>query len=150
MLNLSNNYLANRSTGAVVLVSGREVASRVVQSIVQTMAKTMDALLFRQQLQVKKCPLCLARKDRVLYQGRKKGGAMGVSAPPRVPQGLRGRVKGLSECRRSAFQQLDFSKFRREIYPRIPPRRSSKQNPAYGTLYAIQSRTSGRSKSLYF
>ena len=83
---LNNNYSTNRSTGAVVLVSGREVASRVVQSIVQTMAKTMDALLFRQQLQVKKCPLCLARKNRVLHQGRKLGGAMGVSAPPHGPQ----------------------------------------------------------------
>ena len=49
-----NMYSANYSAGAVVLVSGREVAWNVANSIVQTMAKTMDAVLFRQQLQVKK------------------------------------------------------------------------------------------------
>ena len=46
------NRFKNHSTGAVVLVSGREIAWRVAQSIVDTLAKTMDALLFRQQLQV--------------------------------------------------------------------------------------------------
>lgn len=50
----NNIFFINGSTGAVVLVSGREVAPRVVNSIVQTMAKTMDAVLFLQQLQVKK------------------------------------------------------------------------------------------------
>ena len=50
----NNIFFMNRSTGAVVLVNGREVAPRVVHSIVQTMAKTMDAVLFRQQLQVRK------------------------------------------------------------------------------------------------
>ncbi|KAJ7393002.1 hypothetical protein OS493_008250 [Desmophyllum pertusum] len=38
--------------GAVVLISGREVAWSVVHSIVETLAKTMDALLLRQQLQI--------------------------------------------------------------------------------------------------
>lgn len=52
-----NNYYnkpepLNPSTGAVVLASGREIAWRVVQSIVETLAKTMDAMLFSQQLQV--------------------------------------------------------------------------------------------------
>ena len=42
----------NTFAGAVVLVSGREVAWRLVHSIVQTLAKTMDAVLLRQQLQV--------------------------------------------------------------------------------------------------
>lgn len=42
--------------GAVVLVSGREIAWRVVQSIVETMAKTMDAVLFTQQLQIEILP----------------------------------------------------------------------------------------------
>ena len=49
---LCNNYYKNHSTGAVVLASGREIAWRVVQSIVETLAKTMDAVLFNQQLQV--------------------------------------------------------------------------------------------------
>lgn len=47
-----NNYFKNHSTGAVVLASGREIAWRVVQSIVETLAKTTDAVLFSQQLQV--------------------------------------------------------------------------------------------------
>ena len=47
-----NNYFENHSTGAVVLASGREIAWRVAQSIVETLAKTMDAVLFHQQLQV--------------------------------------------------------------------------------------------------
>ncbi|KAL9972637.1 hypothetical protein ACROYT_G018984 [Oculina patagonica] len=42
--------------GAVVLASGREIAWRVASSIVQTMAKTMDAVLFRQQLQIELLP----------------------------------------------------------------------------------------------
>ena len=42
----------NTFAGAVVLVSGREIAWRLVHSIVQTLAKTMDAVLLRQQLQV--------------------------------------------------------------------------------------------------
>lgn len=42
--------------GAVVLVSGREVAWRLVHSIVQTLAKTMDAVLLRQQLQIQLLP----------------------------------------------------------------------------------------------
>lgn len=49
---LNNNHYKNHSTGAVVLASGREIAWRVVHSIVETLAKTMDAVLFRQQLQV--------------------------------------------------------------------------------------------------
>lgn len=57
-----NNYYnkpLNPSTGAVVLASGREIAWRVVQSIVETLAKTMDAMLFSQQLQVGSiCGLC--------------------------------------------------------------------------------------------
>ncbi|PFX27052.1 Beta-lactamase-like protein 3 [Stylophora pistillata] len=38
--------------GAIALVSGREVAWRLVLSIVQTLAKKMDAVLLRQQLQI--------------------------------------------------------------------------------------------------
>lgn len=42
--------------GAVALVSGREVAWGLVLSIVQTLAKTMDAVLLRHQLQIQLLP----------------------------------------------------------------------------------------------
>ena len=78
-----------------------------------------------------------------VIRGIGRGDTMGASAPPQVSQGLlylRGRVKMTQNAGKvDKFQQIDFSKFPREIYPWIPPGPSCfqhlqppKQNPIYG------------------
>lgn len=51
-LSCCQDYFHNISVGAIVLASGREFAGTAALSIVETLAKVMDAVLLHEQLQV--------------------------------------------------------------------------------------------------